>query len=60
MAEEFKRERTYKLTDPDTGEVVELTRLPTGNFKIIMNSGGELKPDIFEALIEDMQNILEC
>lgn len=60
MAEEFKRERIYKLTDPETGEVVELTRLPTGNYKITMNSDGELKPEIFEALIEDMKNILEC
>ena len=60
MPEDFKRERVYKLTDPETGEIVELTRLPTGNFKIKMNTDGELKPEIFEALLEDMQNILDC
>lgn len=60
MAEDFKRERLYRLTDEDTGEVIELTRLPNGNFKIKMNTGGEIKPEIFEALIEDMREILDC
>ena len=60
MSEDFTRERIYKLTDPETKESVELTRLPTGNYKITMNSDGELKPEIFSELIEDMKAIMDC
>lgn len=60
MSEEFKRERVYKLSDPETGEEVTLSQLPTGNYKITMNTSGELKPEMFEALLEDMKNILDC
>lgn len=44
-------EKSFVVSDSDTGEKVVLTLLENGNYSIKINSGtGELRPDVFEAI----------
>ncbi len=57
MSEEIQRGRNYTLIDPISGAEVTISRLPTGNYKITMNTDGELSEDMWEALCTDMKNL---
>jgi hypothetical protein len=51
-------EKSFVVSDDQTGERVVLTQLENGNFSIKVNSAtGELKPDTFEELGRAIQEM---
>ncbi len=58
MSEEIQHSIAHEFVDPISGAKAKLSQLPSGNFKIEINSE-ELQPEFFEALgkaIKDMYN----
>ncbi|MCP4987431.1 MAG: hypothetical protein GY928_15650 [Colwellia sp.] len=57
MSEEIQRSRTFELKDPVSGAEVKFSQLPTGNYKITMNTDGEFSEDMWEAMYIAMKEM---
>ncbi len=56
MSEEIQHEHTHVFKCPVTGAEAKLTQLPSGNFKIDLNSA-EMQPEFFEAVGNAIKNM---